>query len=213
MTSLREVAGSSLRALRRNADILDNNALAAGARNLDINSLSAIPSGVLEVVVCLALGLLPRLSTVSRHLKRGDGDVGVLDLHAEPVGAGAFLVLQHDGGGDAAGHNVPADGDHALLGLGELGEGVRVEIEVVGAAAGALVDDHGGDLVARGAGDADAGSAVAGVGPVGVRQGGAEEGRWDSVSSEPIGRLAVVHEPMDVRLTSTFRHQCCRRRR
>jgi hypothetical protein len=57
-------------------------------------------------------------------------------LHAEPVFAGSFLVLEDERRGDAAGDYVPGDGDDALGGLGELGEGVWEEIEVVGTAAG-----------------------------------------------------------------------------
>lgn len=43
-----------------------------------------------------------------------------------------------------AGHVVPVDVDDALALRGQLGEGVGEEIEVVGSAAGTLVDDLAG---------------------------------------------------------------------
>jgi hypothetical protein len=56
-------------------------------------------------------------------------------LHAEPEFAGAFLVLENDGAGDATGDDVPGDRDYSLGGLGELGEGIGEEVEVIGTAA------------------------------------------------------------------------------
>lgn len=144
---LREVARGSLGGLRRNADILDHDGLTAGAGDANIDRLGTISSRVLEVVVLLALGFRPCLAAISGDLERGDSDVGVLDLHAEPVRAGAGLVLEHNGRGDAARHKVPGDGDDALAWVGKCAEAGRVQVQVVVAAAGALVDDHGGDLV------------------------------------------------------------------
>jgi hypothetical protein len=179
----REVARSRLCACRRNADALNNNALAAGGCNPNINGLRSKACAVLEVVVSLACRSLPRLATVGRDLERLDSDVGVDDLHAEPVRAGAGLVLQDNWAGNTAGHEVPADGNHALAGVGQLLECVGVQVKMVGAAAGALVGDHGFDAVAGWPGDGYTGAAVAGVSPVGVREGGAEEARREGVAS------------------------------
>jgi hypothetical protein len=55
-------------------------------------------------------------------------------LHAEPELAGSLLVLEDEGCGDATWYDIPGDGDDALGRLGKLGEGVRVEVEVVGSA-------------------------------------------------------------------------------
>ena len=53
-------------------------------------------------------------------------------MHAEPELAGSLLVLEDEGCGDATWYDIPGDGDDALGRLGKLGEGVRVEVEVVG---------------------------------------------------------------------------------
>jgi len=76
---------------------------------------------------------------------------------------------------DGAGDVIPADVDDAFARVGEGGEGVWEEVEVVRTATRALVDDHDGDFLAVGAGDGDAAAALGGVGPVGVAQGRAVE--------------------------------------
>lgn len=186
---LSEVARGSLRSLRRNADALDHDALSGLAGDPDVDGLGSEPRRVLEVVVSLTLSLLPRLSGVGGDLERRNSNVGVLDLHAEPVGAGAGLVLEHNGRADAAGHEVPGDGDDALVKFRELGEAGCVQVEMVGSAAGALVHDHGGDLVAGGTGDGYTGSAVSSAVPVGTREGGAKKGGGDGVAGEGAGTM------------------------
>lgn len=69
-------------------------------------------------------------------------------MHGEPVRAGAFLVLEHEGRGDAAGYEVVRDGDDAGGEGADLLEGVLEEVEVAGVAFGALVDDLGGFVLA-----------------------------------------------------------------
>lgn len=56
-------------------------------------------------------------------------------MHAEPEFAGAGLVLEDNGAGDAAGDGGPVNVNYTLGGLGKRGEAVGVEVEVVGAAA------------------------------------------------------------------------------
>ena len=96
-------------------------------------------------------------------------------MHAEPVRTGALLVLQYDGGGDAAGNKVPGDGNHTSAGASKLAEGILVEIKVVAFTFGTLVDDHGGDLVTGWTGDRHASTTVISVGPARAGESGAEE--------------------------------------
>lgn len=142
-SDLSKVAARRLGRSRRDAHTRHGDALSIDRRDLDVHAAGSESRTVLPEVVGLALGRLPGGAAVGGDLELGDGDVGVHDLHAEPVGRGAFLVLEHDGRGDTAGDNRVADGDDAL-GLGaELGEGVFEEVELVDGALGALVDDLG----------------------------------------------------------------------
>jgi hypothetical protein len=179
-----KVATSSLQTVRRNANTLNNYRFAIHTRNLDIHTIRAKPSRVLKEVVRLPGRRLPAAAAIRRHLKFADTNVCVHDLHAEPELACAGFVLEDNGRGDAARNEVPADGDDALGGVGELLEGVGVEVEVVVAAAGALVSDHGSDLCTGGSGDGYTLAAGFGVGPVAVGEGGAEEVGWEGVAGE-----------------------------
>lgn len=139
-----EVARGLLLGARRATHILNMDLSTRLAGHADVNSLGAEPAVVLKEVVVAAGGLLPGAAAVGADLQGGDGLVGVDDLHGEPVGGGAFLVLQGDGRLDAAGHEGPIDGDDAFRGAGELGEGGLEEVEVVGFTLGAFVNDLGG---------------------------------------------------------------------
>jgi hypothetical protein len=137
---LDKVATSSLHRVRRNANTLDSHRLSVNTCNLHINSIRSKAARVLEEVVWLPGGSFPCLAAVGRDLELGDADVRVADLHREPELGGTLLVLELDGRGDAAGDEVPADGDYSGVGV-ELGVGVGEEIEVIAAASGALVDN------------------------------------------------------------------------
>lgn len=182
--SLSKVASRGLGRLSSDANTLDDDGGTADASNLDIDAVGTEASRVLEEVVLLAGSSLPGCAAVGGDLELADADVGVHDLHAEPVLAGALLVLENDGGGDAAGDDVPGHGDLTLGGLGELGEGVGEQVKVVGAAARALVNDHSCDLVAVGSCDGHAGTAGVGAVPVAVGECGAVEVGGDSVAGE-----------------------------
>lgn len=122
--------------------------LASGlTRHADVHSLGPKPTLVLEEVVVAAGRLLPGAAAVGADLQRSNGLIGIDNLHGEPVGGCAFLVLQSDGGIDAAGHEGPVDGNNAFRGAGKLREGGFEEVEVVGFAFGAFVDDLGSALV------------------------------------------------------------------
>lgn len=139
----REVGrGSGLR-IRRHRNIAHFNSAPGGAGHTDVNSISTEAAGVLEEVVFRPRGGLPGAAAVRADLERGDGLVGVDDLHAEPVRAGAGLVVQHDGRRDAAGHLDVRRGDLACRNLPELLEGVFEEVQVAFVALGTLVDDLG----------------------------------------------------------------------
>ena len=84
---------------------------------------------------------MPGATAVGADLELGDGQVGVDDLHGEPVGGGAALVDQFDRGGDTAGNVLPVDADNALRDVGQFREGALKEIEVVGVAFGTFVDN------------------------------------------------------------------------
>lgn len=183
MPPLDEVATSSLHRVGRNANTLDSHRLSVNARDLHINSIRSKAARVLEEVVWLPGGSIPCLATVGRNLELGDADVRVADLHREPVLGGTLLVLELDGRGDAAGDEVPADGDYSRVGV-ELGIGVGEEVEVVAAAVGALVDNlvqlayggverrgwtyHGSDGGAAGSFHGNTSTAGSSTGPVGV---------------------------------------------
>jgi hypothetical protein len=179
-----EVATRSLQAVRRNAHTLGDHRLSISARNLHIHGIRSEAGRVLEEVVRLPLRRLPRRATIGRYLELRDADVCVHNLHAEPELACAGLVLEHHGRGDAARHKVPANGDDALGGVRKLLEAVGVQVEVVDTAAGALIDDHSGDLCAAWAGHGyTLATGVGGV-PVGVGESGAEKVGRDGVASE-----------------------------
>lgn len=158
--------------------------MAAGAGNLDVDGVSTEASRVLEEVVRLPLGALPGLATIGRDIERGDLDVGVHDLHGEPVSAGTRLVLEDNGGGDAARNNLPRDVDYSLGGISELLESVGEEVEVVRTASRALIDNHGSNLVARRTSDANAGTASVGGIPIRVGERSAEDATGELVSCQ-----------------------------
>ena len=141
MSAHLKVASRSLHRVRRNTDSLHDNTLSVGRRNLNVNAARSETRGVLEEVVLAARRRLPCLAAIGGHGQRGDGNVGVHNLHGEPVGGGTFLVLEDNGGGDAAGNDGVADGDDASGFGAELGEGGLEEVELGGGALGALVDD------------------------------------------------------------------------
>ena len=88
--------------------------------------------------------LLPSRTTVRADLQGRDALVRIDHLHTEPVGRDAVLVVELQRRRDGAVDEVPGDGDDALGLRGEGGEGVGEEVEVVQAAAGALVNDLAG---------------------------------------------------------------------
>lgn len=125
-----EVAARRLRGACCNTDSLHNDCLSVCRCDLDVNAASTKSGTVLEEVVWLASGSFPGLSVIGRDVEAGDGDVGVHDLHAEPVRRSAFLVLEDDRRGDATGHNGVANGDDALRLGAELGESVLEQVEL-----------------------------------------------------------------------------------
>lgn len=186
-----EVAARRLGGLRRNANILDSDHLAAHAGNLDINAVCAKARLKLEEVVRLALRAPPGPTAVGRDLKLGHANVGVHDLHTEPPPASALLVLENDRGRDATGHKLPRHGDDAPVRVVKLGEGIGEEVQMVGAASGALVNDHGCDLVTPGTGYGNTGSAAVRASPVAVGEGGSIEIGGNGVAGE--GAHATSH--------------------
>jgi hypothetical protein len=122
------------------ADTAHGDGLARLAGDLDIDRVDTEASRVLEEVVVLALSLLPGAAAVGADLELGDGLVGVDDLDGEPVLRGALLVVQVQGGSDAAADELVRRLDDAI-GAADGGEGVGEEIEVALLALGALVDD------------------------------------------------------------------------
>lgn len=123
-----------------NADVLDNDGLSSGAGDLDINRLGAKAACLLEEVVVLADSLFPGASAVDTNFEALDGLVGIDDLHGEPPLRGTGLVVELDGGGDAAGDELVGGVDDAV-GAAYGRESVGEEIEVAFVALGALIDD------------------------------------------------------------------------
>lgn len=122
-TFLGQVRRSSNLGTRGTANILNNNSLTAGSGNTHINSVSSESRGVLEVVVVSTGSALPRATAISANLKLLNGLVSIDDLHGEPVGGCAFLVLELDGAVEVARDVGPVDVDYAGRDSGELGEG------------------------------------------------------------------------------------------
>lgn len=166
------------------ADILRHDRLAALARHLDRHRVGAEAGRVLEEVVLGPRRVLPRAAAVGRHLQRLDRLVDVLGLQAEPVLAGALLVLERDGRADATADDLPRHVDDALALGAQLREGVLEEVEVVRAAPWALVDHHDLDAVAVRAGHFKARAAVACIVPVRVGERGAVDSGGESVAGE-----------------------------
>lgn len=100
--------------------------------------------------------------------------------------------MQAEWRANAAGDDGPGHVDDAGGGVGQRGEGVWEEVEVVGPAAGALVYDHRLNRVPARPGNRDAGTTVAGIVPVGVRKGGAVDTRWERVGAEGAHAAANV---------------------
>lgn len=137
---LLKVGATAVLRVGRNADVLDSDGLSSSAGDLDINRLGAKAALLLEEVVVLADGLLPGLSAVDTDFEALDRLVGVDDLHGEPPLRGAGLVVELDGGGDAAGDELVGGVDDAV-GAAYGCESVGEEIEVAFVALGALIDD------------------------------------------------------------------------
>lgn len=95
----------------------------------------------MKVVVRLPFGGLPGRAVVGRNLELSDGDVGVHDLHAEPVLRCAFFVFEDDGRSDSARDDGPRNRDDALVWVFKCLKGVGEEVEAVCFAAGTLIDN------------------------------------------------------------------------
>jgi len=149
--------------------------LSSRARNPHVNRVGPKPASILKEVVILARRRLPGGAAIRRDLELGDWDVRVDDLHGEPVLRRPLFVAEAERRGDAARDDVPRHVDDADGRVCESGERVREQVEVVGAAAGAFVNDHRLDRVPARPGDLDASAAIAGVIPVGVGKRGAED--------------------------------------
>ena len=191
----RKVSTSSNLRPGSNPNIIHDNDLSSRARNLHINRGSPKPTSIHKEVVILARRRLPGGAAIRRDLELGNWDVRVDDLHGEPVLRRPLFVAEAERRGDAARDDVPRHIDDAEGRVCKSGECVREEVEMVGAAAGALVDDllvsvfgflrvrlegrdethHRLDRVPARPGDFDASAAVAGVIPVGIGKRGAED--------------------------------------
>lgn len=84
---------------------------------------------------------MPRFTAVGADFEALHRQVGVKNLRAEPVFAGAVLVVKAEWGGYAASDRCPSSIDDASGRISQPGEGVLEEVEVVFAAIGTLVDN------------------------------------------------------------------------
>ena len=137
----RKVSTSSNLRPGSDSNIVHGDDLSSRARNPYINRAGPKPASILKEVVILACRPLPGGAAIRRDLELGDWDVRVDDLHGEPVLRRPLFVAEAERRGDAARDDVPRHIDDAEGRVCESGERVREEVEVVGAAAGALVDD------------------------------------------------------------------------
>lgn len=124
-----------------NLHILDDHDLPIRRRHSDIHTRRPEAAGILKEVISLPRCSFPRLAPIGADVQCLDLAVRIDDLHAKPPLRGARFESELDGRSDRAGDDGPGDGDHAFVWIVEFGEGVGEEVEVVGAAAGAFVDD------------------------------------------------------------------------
>ena len=86
---------------------------------------------------------------------------------------------------------IPRNTDHSLARRRKSRKRVREEIQVIGTAAGTLVDDHGGDALAAVV-DSNAAATVGGVGPVGAGEGCTVEAAREVEGAETAGSAVNV---------------------
>ena len=137
----RKVSTSSNLRPGSDPNIIHGDDLSSRARNLHINRGGPKPTSIHKEVVILARRRLPGGAAIRRDLELGNRDVRVDDLHGEPVLRRPLFVAEAERRGDAARDDVPRHLDDADGWVCESGERVREQVEVVGAAAGAFVDD------------------------------------------------------------------------
>ena len=136
------VSSSRRNSIARHRNILHNNRRANVAGSPDPRSGSANTTRDLKEVVRLPRRLLPRGSLIRAHLELRGPPLSTNDLGREPVLRDARLHVDFERAGDVWARDVvPSDVDDAYRGSGEVVEGGGEEVEVVGAAAGAFVDD------------------------------------------------------------------------
>lgn len=141
-----EVLASRRLQISLNAHPLHNNHIPHAARNPHVHRVRPKPARVLEEVVRLPRRALPGCAAVGADLEVFDRLVGADDLHREPPGRGAALVVQDKGAVDAAGDKGVGGRDNAYAWVAQLGEGVDEEVQLGGGALRALVDDLGAYL-------------------------------------------------------------------
>lgn len=137
----RKVSTSSNLRPGSDPNIIHGDDLSSRARNLHINRGGPKPTSIHKEVVILARRRLPGGAAIRRDLELSNRDVRVDDLHGEPVLRRPLFVAEAERRGDAARDDVPRHIDDAEGRVCESGERVREEVEVVGAAAGALIDN------------------------------------------------------------------------
>jgi len=136
------VGSSSDNSVAGHWNVLDNDLSVGLAGDPDPGRAGANTGRDLEEVVSLSCSDLPGVARVGRHLHLGGAFVCVHHLRTEPVCGNAALHVDLNVASDIwAADVVPGDVDDTGGWRGESGEGVGEEIEMVCAAAWALVDD------------------------------------------------------------------------
>lgn len=130
-------------------DIFDSNSRPAITRHLNPRGTRPRPTGNLEKVIILPLRRQPRRPGIRRHLHASRPLIPIDHLRTKPILGHTRLEIDLQRRRDAAVDIVPRHVNDSQTLVRELDEAILEEIEVIGAAVGTFVDDHGGDGFSR----------------------------------------------------------------
>lgn len=131
-------------------NVLDSHCRSSLAGHPNPRSRGARTTADFEKVIGGSGGSLPGLAGVCADLELGGTALGVDDLSREPVLRDTGFHVDGKRSGNGADDVVPGHRNDSLRFRGQVGEGVLIEIKVVGTTSRALVGNHCGDALAVG---------------------------------------------------------------
>jgi hypothetical protein len=129
-------------------DVLDNDSIALLRSDSNPCYRSARTRVQFKKVVGGSGSSLPGFARISAELELGGTELGIDDLSREPVLRDTRLHVDGKRSGNGADDVVPSNCNNTGRFGGQVGEGILVEIEVVGTTTRALVGDHCSDALA-----------------------------------------------------------------